>query len=215
MLYKETVEPHTLGSLSSLMEMPQLNQFRLVGGTALSLLLGHRKSIDLDLFTDMTFDREQILNSLASKFQDFTFIQEKSSRLLFTTIDDVKVDFVNTFEKFAFREVVIEDIRFAATKDTIALKLNAICGRGAKKGFWDLYALTKKYSFGEMFGFYEAHYPNNSLMMVVKSIPYFAEAESDIDPISFDGVTWETIKKNILKNSIHILTTNKWLLTYY
>lgn len=199
MLYKETVEPDTLGLLKNLMNIPQLNQFRLVGGTALSLLFGHRKSVDLDLFTDQQFNREEILNTLASSFKDFTFADEKSSRLLFATINGVKVDFVNTFEDFVAGEVVRDDIRFAATEDIAALKLNAICGRGAKKDFWDLHALLKVYSFEELFHFYQEHYPNNSLMMVVKSIPYFVEAESDLDPFSFDGTTWNNIKQGILK----------------
>lgn len=51
MLYKETVDRPTLGILKQLMEDPALGRFALVGGTALALRIGHRKSIDLDLFT--------------------------------------------------------------------------------------------------------------------------------------------------------------------
>jgi hypothetical protein len=42
MLHLETVEPHTFSVLNQLMEMPELQDFALVGGTALSLLYGHR-----------------------------------------------------------------------------------------------------------------------------------------------------------------------------
>ncbi len=199
MLYKETVEPSTLGLLIELMNLPELQQFRLVGGTALSLLLGHRKSIDIDLFTDQPFDRNLILNKLSNRFQDFIFADEKSPRLLFTTINNIKVDVIHTFEKFYAPEVIIEQIRFAATEEIIALKLNAIAGRGAKKDFWDLNALLKQYSLEEMLKFYQNRYPQNSLMMVLKSIPYFIEADLDMDPYSFDNLNWTTIKKNIIK----------------
>ena len=51
MLHIATVEPHTLGLLNRLMRETPLAEFNLVGGTALSLQIGHRKSIDLDLFS--------------------------------------------------------------------------------------------------------------------------------------------------------------------
>lgn len=208
MLHKETVEPETLDLLKSLMQLPELNQFRLVGGTALSLLLGHRKSIDLDLFSDQPFDQETILEILQSTFSNFTLADQKSSRLLFATINKVKVDFVYTFEKFVSPLETIEKIRFASTPEITALKLNAIAGRGAKKDFWDLNALLKIYSFDEMFNFYQQRYPNNSLMMILKSIPYFEEANTDLDPICFEKLSWDKIKKNILKEFNKYINTD-------
>ena len=50
MLHKETVESRTLDLIRMLMKDPQLSEFFMVGGTALSLQLGHRISIDIDLF---------------------------------------------------------------------------------------------------------------------------------------------------------------------
>jgi hypothetical protein len=209
MLYKETVKPATLGLLKELMTLPELKQFRLVGGTALSLLLGHRESIDLDLFTDIPFDRNLIVNKLTDTFPLFSFEGEKSPRLFFTFINNVKVDFVNTFEKFSYDINVVDDIRFAATEEIIALKLNAIAGRGAKKDFWDLYELLNTFSFEQMIGFYQHRYPNNSLMMIVKSITYFAQADIEPDPTCRRNLKWETIKKEIVKKfNIYIQSKN-------
>lgn len=50
MLHLETVESSTLELLKMLQKLPVLSNTRLVGGTALALQLGHRKSIDLDFF---------------------------------------------------------------------------------------------------------------------------------------------------------------------
>ncbi len=47
MFHYETIEPETLGLLKILSGMTPLADFQLVGGTALALQLGHRKSIDL------------------------------------------------------------------------------------------------------------------------------------------------------------------------
>ena len=49
MLHKETVSPSTLELLTTLMKDSRLKHFVLVGGTSLSLQLGHRISVDLDL----------------------------------------------------------------------------------------------------------------------------------------------------------------------
>ena len=56
MLHLETVEPHALSVLNQLMTIPELKDFSLVGGTALSLRYGHRKSVDLDLFSNKPFE---------------------------------------------------------------------------------------------------------------------------------------------------------------
>lgn len=197
MLYKETVEPATLGLLKDLMTLKELSQFRLVGGTALSLKLGHRQSIDLDLFTDKPFDSELIINTLQETFPVFSFKDIKSPRLFFTTINNVKVDFVHTFEKFNHDYDLVEDIRFASIPEIIALKLNAIAGRGAKKDFWDLHELLNYHSFDEMVSFYHDRYPQNSEMMIIKSIPYFVEADDEPDPYCYKNLTWTKIKKDI------------------
>jgi hypothetical protein len=52
MLFTKTVEPNTLSILKRLQCLPKLENYDLVGGTALGLKYGHRLSIDLDLFGD-------------------------------------------------------------------------------------------------------------------------------------------------------------------
>lgn len=53
-----------LESLASLMEMNSIKTHRLVGGTALALQLGHRISLDIDLFSDHKNDYEEIQEEL-------------------------------------------------------------------------------------------------------------------------------------------------------
>jgi predicted nucleotidyltransferase len=54
-LYWNTVSPLLKSILLQLMRCELFKQFRLVGGTALSLQIGHRLSIDIDLFTDAAY----------------------------------------------------------------------------------------------------------------------------------------------------------------
>ena len=56
MLHTETLESGTLQLLKNLESESCLSSFCLAGGTALALYLGHRKSVDLDLFSPLEFD---------------------------------------------------------------------------------------------------------------------------------------------------------------
>jgi len=75
MLHTKTVEPGTLSLLKDLMEIPSLQPFSLVGGTALSLRYGHRSSVDLDLFYHEKFDSTLIEEELNGNFGDDYFTE--------------------------------------------------------------------------------------------------------------------------------------------
>ena len=49
-LHYNTVTPLLLSILRTCMSAKEFDSFRLVGGTALSLQLGHRMSVDIDLY---------------------------------------------------------------------------------------------------------------------------------------------------------------------
>ena len=68
MLQIQTVEPGTFTLLKELMTIPALQDFCLVGGTAISLKYGHRKSIDIDLFSNVNFDRFQMVETFKTHF---------------------------------------------------------------------------------------------------------------------------------------------------
>ena len=67
MLRKETVSESTLELLKTLMKDELLGNFFLAGGTALALQIGHRISIDLDLFTEASFNENEMLTNLEER----------------------------------------------------------------------------------------------------------------------------------------------------
>ena len=71
MLRTETVTPRTLEILKELMRDPLLAPFFLVGGTALSLQIRHRISIDIDLFSQTAFD----VNNIAAHLENVSGFQ--------------------------------------------------------------------------------------------------------------------------------------------
>lgn len=199
MLRKETVEPATLGLLKELVALPELNQFRLVGGTALSLIYGHRKSIDLDFFTDVPLDKEILIPALEGAFGPIITVNDRSKPIYQCIIQDVKVDFVSVKDPFLNPIQITEGIPFADIKDLVALKLNAVKGRGVKKDFFDVAKLLEFYTLFDLFKFYNDRYAYDDTFAVIRSISYFDDAENTITPESLDGMTWLKVKTIIKK----------------
>lgn len=177
--------------------MPELTQFRLVGGTALSLIYGHRKSIDLDFFTDQPIEKEALIEALENNFGQVVPTNDRFRNIYQCIIQGVKVDFVCVKDAFLTPANIIDGIPFPEIKDLIALKLNAIKGRGVKKDFWDVAVLLKSYTMAQLFQFYQNRYPWDDSLALERSIGYFVDAESDNDPFAFDGMTWGKVKKVI------------------
>jgi predicted nucleotidyltransferase component of viral defense system len=199
MLHHKTVEPNTLALLSKLMSMPELSNFYLVGGTALSLQYGHRISVDLDLFCSEKFNNDEILIALQLKFgKSFQYEGGFSRFGIFCFIDNVKVDIVHYPHKIIYETIIEDEIRMYSNKEIAAMKVQAILGRGKKKDFYDMAELFKDYSVKDVVGFHDKKYPSQQLLISIpQALTYFLEADESEDPISLNGETWESVKEVI------------------
>ena len=93
---------------------------------------------------------------------------------------------------------IIDCIRMYADKDIIAMKLNAILGRGKKKDFWDIHELLEHYSLEEMITFHDLKYPSQNLLITIpQAVTWFEDADESEEPISLKGQNWEMVKKVI------------------
>lgn len=93
MLHKGAVSPELLKLPERLFAQRQLDDFVLVGGTALSLRIGHRRSIDIDLFIIEEFPAESLLDFLKEHSFDFRR-QSRFKGGMLGHIDNIKVDFI-------------------------------------------------------------------------------------------------------------------------
>jgi predicted nucleotidyltransferase component of viral defense system len=205
MLQTRTVEPATLGLLKNLMAQPLVEPFYLVGGTALALQLGHRFSVDLDLFTHLPYDKEVLFDSLK---QDFDMTIEFSNNVItIGYINEVKIDLVNVRYTPQYPMLTIEGVRMLDIRDIAAMKLNAIAQRGNKKDFYDMYFLFKNIALADMLTDFETKFKTQNTYQVLKSLTYFADADEFSDPIVFDKkLNWEKIKTSISKTVNSFLT---------
>lgn len=197
MLHKETVDAKTLELLIALQREPELEDFNLVGGTALALHIGHRKSIDLDFFTISDFDLEQLKSMLIEKY-GFTVSFERKHTLK-GFINNVKIDCIRYNYPYISDLMSIDGVRLVGIPDIIAMKLSAIAQDGTRiKDFIDIAYLSDKYTFNEMLGLYKAKFPSANILMPAKAITYFDEIDFNESIIMIiDKFNWKKVAKRL------------------
>jgi len=193
----QTIESSTLDLLNKISALPICSTHRLVGGTALALIYGHRLSIDLDFFSTNPVDHEEILFYI--KPLGKVEIVSKSKFINSFFINDVKVYFVSLPYKWFDEPLIHNSLRLASTKDIAAMKLAAITNRGTKKDFIDIALLINEIGLDYMMMYYHEKYPDGMKMMVLRSLLYFQDAEIQPDPVMLIKYNWEDTKKIILK----------------
>lgn len=169
MLHTETVEKGTMDIVKKLMADGNFDSFNLVGGTALALKIGHRKSIDIDLFTTSDFNAQEISSYLTTTF-NATRVQTINNGV-FCFINGVKLDLLAHKYPLVENLEIVEDIRMVSLKDIGAMKLNAIFNNGTRlKDFVDIYALLEIFSLKELADASERKYSENNISMVRQSL---------------------------------------------
>src|ERR1700744_1100249 len=123
MLHKETVHERTLDLIHRLMADENLKNFHLVGGTALALMLGHRMSVDIDLFTTAEFNGDQIAQYLKDNY-DAVFRNSRNNYIA-GYIEGIQFDMLIHQYPHVMPLVNAEGIRMSSLEDIAAMKINA------------------------------------------------------------------------------------------
>ena len=189
------------------MAAEELEAFRLVGGTALSLQRGHRISVDIDLFTDAPYGSIDFKKIERFLKKTYPYVDSpvksiigmgKSYYIGNTENNCIKLDLYYTD---AFIEDVIHNdgIRLASVRELIAMKMDVVARGGRKKDFWDIHELIPDYSFKQMLGLHKKRYPYIHERKLLKTnFTRFETADTDFDPICLRGKHWELIKLDLI-----------------
>jgi len=206
-LYYNTASPLLLEILISLMANHLFDEFRLVGGTGLSLQIGHRKSADIDLFTDSVYgsiDFDAIDHYLHYHYPyvdtgDYRIIGMGKSYYIGNHKDDcIKLDLCYT-DKFIEDIVFADNIRLASIGEITAMKIDVISRGGRKKDFWDLHEVNENITLQQMLALHEKRYPfNHDPALILEKLTDFRIADQDFDPICLRGKHWEIIKLDMI-----------------
>jgi predicted nucleotidyltransferase component of viral defense system len=202
-LHYNTVTSLLLECSQKLMANNAFNDFVLVGGTALSLQLGHRTSIDIDLFTANNYgsmNLDEIKNALYTLFPFTDGLEALNKRSLGYMVyignnptEKIKLDLFYT-EEFIDPIVIQDGLRLASLTDIAAMKMQAIANDKRKKDFWDIHELLEHYSLNEMieFGLQRNPYSLNA-EDIINSLLNAHEITQDNVIKCFRGKYWELI----------------------
>jgi len=200
MLHTQAIDNTTLELLKNLQQKEYLQGFYLVGGTALALKLGHRKSVDIDLFSDFSFDASQILEKLSFDFSFTLFFS--AANTIRGSINQIQIDIIAHRFSLVKEPEIVENISMLSVEDISAMKLNAISTSGQRvKDFIDLYYLLQVYSLSEMLTFYKKKYTQYNEVNILKSITYFNDVDLSGWPVLIKNpvLKWIEVKKRIIK----------------
>ena len=206
MLHTETIESSTLELLKSLQQKEYFKNFYLVGGSALALYYGHRRSDDIDLFSKDNFDAQQLLEQI---HQDFSYqLSYTAESTLKGTISGVKVDVIAHRYPFLRDPITVDSISLLSEEDIIAMKFNAMSISGQRsKDFIDIYYGLKTYTISDMIDFYKTKYNQQDASHVLKSLIYFDDVDLADWPVLVKDpdLKWETVMNKIEKEVIQFV----------
>jgi hypothetical protein len=158
-LHFEAVAPSLTSVLKRLMTVQELEPFRLVGGTALALLFGHRTSVDIDLFAAGRMNASTLTSIMHEQFGDDFYLDVTMQNGISGRVNNVKVDLFDWKVPFIHPALNIENIRLAAPPDIFAYKCEAVIDRKSEKDFSDIGEIIKHFKLVELIDTFRKRYP--------------------------------------------------------
>jgi len=174
---------------------PYLDLFYLAGGTGLALQLGHRRSDDMDFFSDRLFNTDAMLSLIPVDKVLFTALGT-----VHCEVKDIRISLLYYDVRLSHPPLSWHGINVAHIQDIAAEKIKTISQRGSKKDFIDLYAVLKmRYSVPEVCEFFKNRFRKADINFyhVLKSLTFFEDAEQEPLPLillSGDDWKWKNIK---------------------
>lgn len=197
MLHTESVDSSTFELLQTLMADPLLDGFFLVGKTNIALRIGHRKSIDLDLFSDKPFDTTH----LKLHMKDFYGFETRyeSRNTLKGEIWGVFIDCMSHQYPLVKPVEHTDGVRMASLEDVVAMKLNAIVNDGTRiKDFIDVAYLSTLMSLDAMCAEHSKKYHEKNETLIRKGLCYFQDIEYDEPLMMYDSkYSWRSVEKRL------------------
>lgn len=179
MLHKDTVTGRTLELIKELSADKKLESFTLVGGTSLALQIGHRKSIDIDLFAKEPFNSKSVAEHVKTAYPvGLIGIRENH---VAGYIDGIKIEMLTHAYPDVKPPINEEGIRMASMEDIAAMKAHAIHRDGSRlKDFVDMYHMLEYMPMEKVLQAYHTKYPNGASDQTLKqAMAYHDEIKLD------------------------------------
>jgi nucleotidyltransferase AbiEii toxin of type IV toxin-antitoxin system len=193
--HRNVITPQDERTLEDLSRLGILSQYYLAGGTGLALQLGHRRSRDFDFFSRDPVDPEALIQRIHA-IGGFSVVSQ-GAETLHTVIQGTKVSFLRYSYPVLFPFDLFGQVNVADPRDIAGMKMSAIAGRGTKRDFVDLYAVSRQYGFDRLMEWFKQKFAqvNYSTVHILKSLTYFEDAEKDPMPDMLIPLSWEEVKQ--------------------
>jgi len=172
-------------------------RFYLAGGTALTLQLGHRRSVDLDFFSESDEVHDRTRQELIHIFsaRDAQIIENVDGNLLLL-VDGLHVGFFSYGYPLLEPAQTVENVYFASLLDIGLMKLDAVIGRGSRKDFYDLYVINRHISLQDLLHAGKRKYPQvrDFQLMALEALLQFDNADRDLQPDVLADLPWENVR---------------------
>lgn len=197
--YTQTIPYLTKTVLDKIKSIPDLQNFYLSGGTALSLQLGHRESEDLDFFAKEKFQPELLQQKLLSINQLENV--EIAEGTLNVFLENVKLQFLHYPYSLLEKPKLWNGILVSSVIDIACTKLITISMRGSKKDFIDIFLILKQFPLPELFIKLDKKYSNVNYnhTHILKSLVYFNDADNQPMPKMHIPLNWNEVKNDIIE----------------
>lgn len=197
----DTVTRQMWEVLEHLGRQPIMGEFYLAGGTALALRLGHRRSVDLDFFTENRM-RQGVRRSLLHALDSYPLetLEDFDGNLLLT-VQGLQVGFFSYSSPLLDPVDQVAGVALASVTDIGLMKLDALIGRGSRKDFYDLYHILPLVSIERLFEMSRAKYPQarDFPLMAAESLVLFENADRDVQPALLVETPWEDVRAYFLR----------------
>ncbi len=179
----------------------------LAGGTAIALRLGHRRSVDLDFFSqELIADPLEVVGSLARDGIPFT-VGSVSRGTLHGAVGSVRVSFLDYPYRLLQPPTPLPDFncQVASLDDLACMKLSAIVQRGTRRDFIDLVALIRAHRpLGELLDLYREKYGLHDVTHLLYALTYFDDADKERSPIMRWDLDWRTVKRTVRQSVLDL-----------
>ena len=200
----ETITPIMHELLAWIGNQTFADHFYLAGGTALALRIGHRKSVDLDFFseTDEVHARTRQILIQGFSGRHAQVIENVDGNLLLL-VDGLHVGFFSYAYRLLEPAATVENVPLASLLDTGLMKLDAVIGRGSRKDFIDLYVITQQIPLPNLLRAGERKYQQvrDFPLMALEGLLQFDNADRDSQPEMLTDLTWENVRRFFVERS--------------
>ncbi len=194
--HPEAVDATALDALRRLFDSPLLGAFYLAGRTGLALSLGHRRSVDLDLFSRSTFHVNELVGMVREAFDSAT-VQNQRHDTLHVRANGTQISFLEYRYPLLRPLKTFGNVRIADPIDIACMKLSAIASRGTRRDFVDLHAVARDHGLPHLLALIDEKFSGvrYSRLHLLKSLVYFEDAEKDPEPNMRTDLEWERVKQ--------------------